>query len=1314
MEVNMTKIHVITSIVLLSLAATAHAWPEWAYSAGGYSTDYGKIIKSDPIGNVYIMGNVSNEASFGIISPVYYGSNFLAKMNPTGDFLWVHTFPGVCTDMSVDNNGNTYLIGRFNQVATFGPYTLVTNSENDIFIAKLDTDGNWQWVNQTGGQYPDAGEMIEAANDGYLYVTGLFTRTVSFGSTILTSINNETRQFLGKLDTAGNWIWADMNQLPFVDFTVQNDGTICFTGYFHDGFVWGPYSIGSDGSSDVFVAKRSSNGDYLGLYKGGGLYYQAGTSISCDSQGNCYVTGHFSDAAQFGGTSLVANNAVCAFVAKLDAAGAWTWAIQPVGANSAESQLIDTNSSGIGLIRGTFSGSIQFGSTTLSGGAYQQKFLTQFDSDGNWLWAKKVPYELLGGIPYSKSINCTDSGSSYVTGGYKGTIAIGSSYLTSVSSNYEDIYVCKIAAPDLVLYSPNGGEQWRTGTVKTIYWQPSTFLSYVNIKLSTDNGVTWDNINQDPINASLGLFSFIVPNTASTQCLIRIEESQSGLFSDTSESLFSIVTENPPQVYLTAPTNAKLQSGREYAINWLGVGITAVDLGVSYDYGQSWSIIAQNLPITPSTYYWTVPDTTNTACYLKVTCSTNPSIYDLSDAPFTICKLELLSPNGGELYRVNTDHYIACSSQYVDNIRYEYSTDNGISWTLITQLYGNWHVPDIPSGQYLVRVSDMTDPVINDISDAVFTVARLVITFPTESGIKLQVGRDYNITWDGSCLPGTIRIQMSATGFPLQIIASGIPASDGSYNWQVPDTPSTNCRITIVSEQHSEFENQSSNAFKICRLLLLSPNGGELFGSQTMRFITWTQTNTSTLKLEYSLNNGSDWLLIIGNVPSDGGSYGWNVPLTNSDQCLVRITDAESDLVWDVSDGTFIIRPQVIISSPNGGEELLAAYQYIIQWSATSDLANVLIDYSINNGTDWLPVQSTPYPASVEMFNWIIPDNPSQNCIVRVRSAIDETVFDVSDDPFTITNEMILPIIDFAANVQEGDIPLTVQFNEVVDPGVGVVASRLWDFGDGSTSTQSNPQYIYTTPGTYTVSLTISNSFGGISTETKTDYITALPNTPRIELLSPSKLHFGTVYFGDTSSPQPIVVKNVGTAILHISSVSYYQNPSQYSLSGTELPLEITPGDSTEMYVVFIPLVSGTANDSLYIHSDAVNSPDIVIRLNGVGEYVPPAPPGNVNIVMNGYDAVISWDAVTQTIYGTPITPDGYLVFYNGSSDPETGLYYYLAVTDNLSYTHVRVAEFAEHMFYHVIAYKYYGRGEPDLTALETGMREEEVLRLLR
>ncbi len=84
------------------------------------------------------------------------------------------------------------------------------------------------------------------------------------------------------------------------------------------------------------------------------------------------------------------------------------------------------------------------------------------------------------------------------------------------------------------------------------------------------------------------------------------------------------------------------------------------------------------------------------------------------------------------------------------------------------------------------------------------------------------------------------------------------------------------------------------------------------------------------------------------------------------------------------------------------------------------------------------------------------------------------------------------PVADFSGTPTVGNAPLEVTFTDLSS---GTVDSWLWDFGNGDTSSLQSPVYTYNLAGTYTVSLTVSNS-GGSSQTIKTDYITVLVNAP--------------------------------------------------------------------------------------------------------------------------------------------------------------------------------------------------------------------------
>ena len=104
------------------------------------------------------------------------------------------TFGGINNDIAFDAKlgpwGTVYVTGTFENTMTLGSTTLTTASHptdnnNDIFVARLNASGTWDWAVRGGGtMYNDRGHSIVVADDGSAYVHGLFygQGTTTFGS----------------------------------------------------------------------------------------------------------------------------------------------------------------------------------------------------------------------------------------------------------------------------------------------------------------------------------------------------------------------------------------------------------------------------------------------------------------------------------------------------------------------------------------------------------------------------------------------------------------------------------------------------------------------------------------------------------------------------------------------------------------------------------------------------------------------------------------------------------------------------------------------------------------------------------------------------------------------------------------------------------------------------------------------------------------------------------------------------------------------------------------------------------------------------
>ena len=467
------------------------------------------------------------------------------------------------------------------------------------------------------------------------------------------------------------------------------------------------------------------------------------------------------------------------------------------------------------------------------------------------------------------------------------------------------------------------------------------------------------------------------------------------------------------EITLTSPNGGEdWQVGSSQDITWTSSGITGdVHIEYSTNNGTDWTDVVANTS-DDGIHPWTIPDDPSTNCLVRIS-ELDGDPADTCDAVFTISpvpEITVTSPNGGEDWQVGSSQSITWTSIGVSgNVHIEYSTNNGSDWTDVIASTPDdgahpWTIPDDPSTNCLIRISELDgDP--TDESDAVFTIsAAPVITVTSPNGGEdWQVGSSQNITWTSSGITGNVHIEYSTNnGSDWTDVIASTP-DDGTHPWTIPDDPSTNCLVRI-SELDGDPTDESDAVFTISPVPFItvsSPNGGEDWHVGSGQTITWTSSGTGgSVHIEYSTNSGSDWTDVIASTPDDG-SHSWTIPDDISTNCLVQISDTDDDPT-DVSDAVFTISaaPIITVTSPNGGEDWQVGSSEDITWTSDGTSGTVRIEYSTNNGSDWTTVIAST--ADDGTHPWTIPDDPSENCLIRV-SDTDSDPADQSDAVFTIS-----------------------------------------------------------------------------------------------------------------------------------------------------------------------------------------------------------------------------------------------------------------------------------------------------------------------
>ena len=439
------------------LGAQVPEW-EWAVDTGGIGGGGAWSVAIDSQGNLYVTGQFGNTTTFGshTLTANGYGDIFVAKLDPSGNWLWAVNAGGNREDLgygiAVDDAGNACVTGYFKDTATFGSHTLTASGNTDIFVAKIDPSGNWLMAVKAGGTSGDEGYGIAVDGGENAYVTGRFEGTATFGSHTLTS-DGDRDIFAAKLDPSGNWLWAvkaggDSSYERGQDIAVDGVGNAFVTGRFYGTATFGSHTLTASGNTDIFAAKLDPSGNWLWAVKAGGTDIDYGYGIALDGTGNIYVTGEFFGTATFGSHTLTASVGSDIFVAKLDPSGNWLMAVKAGGTSFCVGLGIVVDDAGNAYVTGRFEGTATFGSHNLTSDGDRDIFAAKLDPSGNWLWAVKgiVGEDLDVHILEGVDIVVDGVGNAYVTGMFFVTATFGSHTLASNYYAYPDIFVAKLGS----------------------------------------------------------------------------------------------------------------------------------------------------------------------------------------------------------------------------------------------------------------------------------------------------------------------------------------------------------------------------------------------------------------------------------------------------------------------------------------------------------------------------------------------------------------------------------------------------------------------------------------------------------------------------------------------------------------------------------------------------------------------------------------------------------------------------------------------------------------------------------------------------
>jgi Secretion system C-terminal sorting domain len=196
---------------------------------------------------------------------------WVASYSDTGRYRWSVSGASKAVDeltaLVTAPDGSIYVSGLFDSVLTFAGQQLVGSGHLDGFVAKLDLNGNLQWLKKFGGAGYDVVKDLRLMASGEILVTGYFQRDMQLdgGLGLTLADTSDQNAFVAVINAAGNtrWVRGLGGDAPDVGFAIDEDaaGYIYALGTFSDVGWFGQVSDTSVGAEDIYVVRFNSNGD---------------------------------------------------------------------------------------------------------------------------------------------------------------------------------------------------------------------------------------------------------------------------------------------------------------------------------------------------------------------------------------------------------------------------------------------------------------------------------------------------------------------------------------------------------------------------------------------------------------------------------------------------------------------------------------------------------------------------------------------------------------------------------------------------------------------------------------------------------------------------------------------------------------------------------------------------------------------------------------------------------------------------------------------------------------------------------------------
>lgn len=429
----------------------------WAQRFGGASNDKctSAVVSED--GCTVSVGSFSGSITINVngtdevFTSLGQKDILITKLNASGTVLWVKQFGGNGNDEALqvakDASNNVFITGFFNESVTFSPSAALSSAgASDLFITKLNSNGEFQWVNSVSNTGADVGRRVKLDNAGNIFVTG----------ESITGANSNI--ILNKYDASGTLLWAKTIGAAGNDFSnaleINAEGNVFLTGNFSGTVTFEASSstvLSSVNATDAFLAQFTNDGGLVWIKQMAGANSSSGVTpvdIAFDHNNSLILVGNFSGTANFDTgnnmISAIAAGVVDVFMINFNLTGERNW-IQSFG-GAFNDQVIgltidaEDNFYLTGIINNTCDFDPSGNSFVLSSDGSNDAFVAKYAGPGEFQWAERH-----GSInaDFGMDVSMDPSGDLIVVGTFTGAGYFGpeGNQELLLSAGGEDIFI---------------------------------------------------------------------------------------------------------------------------------------------------------------------------------------------------------------------------------------------------------------------------------------------------------------------------------------------------------------------------------------------------------------------------------------------------------------------------------------------------------------------------------------------------------------------------------------------------------------------------------------------------------------------------------------------------------------------------------------------------------------------------------------------------------------------------------------------------------------------------------------------------------